>query len=141
VQQLVRLVCLCTRCHETTHLDAQGIQGAESPALRHLASVNGWSRIRAEAHVRTALAVWADRCRIRWTLDISMLTRLSIRIAPAFRPVAEAGSAAAGPPPMGWYDDPGQRSELRWWNGHAWTRHVLASDQSGSAPQASEQPR
>jgi hypothetical protein len=37
-----------------------------------------------------------------------------------------AGSAAAG-----WYKDPGDTSQLRWWDGAVWTSHV----QKGSGPE------
>jgi uncharacterized protein len=49
------------------------------------------------------------------------------------RPAAE-GPSAAGPAP-GWYDDPGRRHSLRFWNGTAWTPGV-----SDSAGQVAEEP-
>lgn len=30
----------------------------------------------------------------------------------------------AGPKPAGWYVDPADESQVRWWNGSAWTDHV-----------------
>lgn len=41
-------------------------------------------------------------------------------------------------PVAGWYPDPGGRSSLRYWNGHAWTQHVsppVAPPEPDPAPQ------
>jgi uncharacterized protein YxjI len=38
----------------------------------------------------------------------------------------QAGPAAPGQHPAGWYPDPFGRHETRWWDGHQWTEHVAS---------------
>lgn len=56
---------------------------------------------------------------------------------------------AGGPLPGGWYPDPGNEAQLRWWSGTAWTAHISPVDAfvapppgppvwAGAAPSASE---
>lgn len=45
-------------------------------------------------------------------------------------------SSNAGPPAAGWYPDPQQPGQQRYWDGNAWTEHrapSAPSEQSGSA--------
>ena len=37
-------------------------------------------------------------------------------------------------PPAGWFPDPRNRHELRWWNGSRWTDHIADGDRVGSDP-------
>lgn len=44
--------------------------------------------------------------------------------APSAPPSAPTG--APGAPAAGWYDDPSDAGQLRWWSGSGWTEHVRA---------------
>lgn len=56
---------------------------------------------------------------------------------PANNPYAAGGGWAPGPaegPPAGWYPDPSQRHEYRFFNGHDWTADVVDSGLHSSEP-------
>lgn len=80
VQQLRRLVCLCTWCHEATHFGRAQVTGREQHALDHLCWVNGWSARQAWEHVDAAAATWEQRSAMVWELDLSLLTAAGIMV-------------------------------------------------------------
>ncbi|MET7757305.1 DUF5710 domain-containing protein [Streptomyces sp. NPDC005389] len=82
VQTLKRLICLCTDCHTVTHFGLAQVRGIEDRAFAHLVKVTGMSEPRARDHVRTAFAVWEDRSRYDWELDLGILTGAGIALAP-----------------------------------------------------------
>ncbi|WP_331739280.1 DUF5710 domain-containing protein [Streptomyces sp. NBC_01187] len=82
VQQLRRLVCLCTTCHTVTHFGLAEVNGRRSAALAHLQSVTGMPEAAAERHVRAAFALWRTRSARAWRLDLSMLTGAGITVTP-----------------------------------------------------------
>lgn len=51
-------------------------------------------------------------------------------------PAASTPAAAASSPsvPAGWYSDPANRYELRYWDGSAWTEHVSRGGQQYTDP-------
>jgi Domain of unknown function (DUF5710) len=81
-QVLRRLVCLCTACHEVTHIGFAGVRGRDALAVEHLRAVTGMSPVQADEHVRQAFAVWERRSGRRWELDISMLSGLGLKLTP-----------------------------------------------------------
>ncbi|MBX9919371.1 MAG: DUF2510 domain-containing protein [Mycolicibacterium frederiksbergense] len=139
VQRLMRLVCLCTWCHESTHFGFAEIRGHRERALMQLVAVNGWTRDLAEHHVRRAFSEWERRSRVSWTLDLSILQDVDVelrrppeseerrRVASdtldAQRPTDLPARAAL--PAAGWYPDPSACFAHRWWDGAQWT-HVVA---------------
>lgn len=106
VQRLVRLVCLCTACHQVTHFGHAQVTGREQDALEHLCHVNGWTAQQAWAHVDAAAQKWRRRSEHTWELDLSILTDAGVTITPppaaAERPEHAATAlrdARAGDPP------------------------------------------
>jgi 5-methylcytosine-specific restriction endonuclease McrA len=81
-QTLKRLICLCTDCHQTTHMGFAQTQGRGEKALKHLMKVTGFDRDDAEEHVQIAFDVWDKRNRMAWSLDLSMLKDAGIEITP-----------------------------------------------------------
>lgn len=152
-QRLRRLVTLCSPCHLATHFGFAQISGKDAQALSQLMTVNNWTRQAANDHVAAAARRWAARSKHDWHLDLTMLTDAGVRLAqpparfqrrgiaahtlhttgeaapakfapgPA-RPAVPAVSTPAVPP--GWHPDPAARFHHRWWNGTAWTEHVLS---------------
>lgn len=62
-------------------------------------------------------------------------------VAPGFAPAPPAPAPAAAPVPAGapgspaaWHPDPAGRHEQRYWDGNAWTDHVMDKGQPGSDP-------
>jgi hypothetical protein len=49
-------------------------------------------------------------------------------------PAAGPMPGAGRPPAPGWYPDPHQRHQHRYWNGAAWTEHVADHGTSGVDP-------
>jgi hypothetical protein len=80
-QTLRRLICLCTDCHQTTHLGLANLRGHAAQALAHLQSVTGMTPTEANQHVAAANQLWLTRSTRTWTLDLSMLTTAGITLA------------------------------------------------------------
>lgn len=76
VQKLVRLISLCPKCHQVKHFGLAQIKGQGAAALRHLMEVNSWTKAEAEAHVRQAFAVWQQRSKIQWRLNLDAIKEL-----------------------------------------------------------------
>lgn len=79
-QTLKRLICLCTDCHQTTHMGFARVHGRGEMALKHLMKVTGFARNDAEEHVEAAFVVWRKRNRKAWNLDLSLLKDAGIEI-------------------------------------------------------------
>jgi Domain of unknown function (DUF5710) len=80
VQRVCRLICLCERCHATTHFGLAQRRGEEALVLAHLRSVTGMSRAQADEHVRGAFELWERRNQITWSVDVSMIGDLGVAI-------------------------------------------------------------
>lgn len=148
VQRLTRLVSLCSPCHLATHFGFAQVTGREDEAMLQLMYVNDWDWATARDHVDASARLWADRSRLDWDLDLSMLTDAGIAlaelpgarqrrlIAEASWQVAHTASARQSTtnveeddsPPPDWYPDPRGEFELRWWDGAAWTNHIADAD-------------
>lgn len=81
-QKLVRLVWLCEDCHRATHFGLAEIRGQGLLAFQHLMAATGMDGDEADRHIDDAFAVWADRSRRTWHLDLTMLTDAGITAAP-----------------------------------------------------------
>lgn len=151
VQRLVRLICLCTPCHEATHFGLAEINGHRDHALYQLIAVNGWSHQHAEQHIRDAFSEWRRRSALDWHLDLTILTAADIDITPppdasarrtvAHQTLSRTASAAEPMPPQGWYADPTGRFTHRWWNGMQWTHQVAINGQPATDNSTPGQPR
>ncbi|WP_202819123.1 DUF5710 domain-containing protein [Actinosynnema sp. ALI-1.44] len=80
-QKLVRLICLCTDCHRTTHFGLAQIKGHADAAFKHLCAVTGMTDSQARQHIDRAFAIWRDRSTQNWHLDLSMITNAGITLA------------------------------------------------------------
>ena len=82
VQKLAGLVALCPDCHAVKHIGLTISRGREEQALRHLATVNGWSIEDARLYVEACFEVWSQRSNHDWTLDITWLEQHGIHPKP-----------------------------------------------------------
>jgi 5-methylcytosine-specific restriction endonuclease McrA len=82
IQKLVGLIGLCPSCHEVKHIGLAGIRGRRSVAEKHLASVNGWTQEQVERYIKWAFMIWKQRSKYEWTLDLSWLEQLGIKVKP-----------------------------------------------------------
>lgn len=83
VQALRRLVCLCTRCHRTTHFGYAEITGQAVQAHAHLRTVNRWNVITADDQFAAAVRTWQHRSAVDWSLDLSLPTAAGVVPSPA----------------------------------------------------------
>jgi Domain of unknown function (DUF5710) len=94
VQSLRRLICLCTGCHSATHMGLAGLKGIAAEAKAHLAAVNRWTPDQVEEHISAAFALFHQRSRDEWSLDLRILESAGVRVTPPPAPrrrVAIAG--------------------------------------------------
>lgn len=80
IQSLRRLIVLCHACHQATHMGLAQVRGHGDEAAAHLARVNGWTADATQQHIAAAFALWKERSRFDWTLDLSMLSRAGIAV-------------------------------------------------------------
>ena len=78
IQKLIRLLCVCTKCHHVIHFGLSQIEGRSEDALKHLMCINNWDRMRAEEHVENRFEVWRIKNEISWEVDFSMLSNMSL---------------------------------------------------------------
>lgn len=103
VQRLARLICLCTDCHTATHYGLAGIRGLTEQARRHLMDVTGMTTEQVADHIDDAFAVWHERCKYGWELDLRILTDVGIELKapPAGHDrvrISRTSSRVEGPP-------------------------------------------
>mmetsp|Transcript_14704 Transcript_14704/g.24285 ORF Transcript_14704/g.24285 Transcript_14704/m.24285 type:complete len:285 (+) Transcript_14704:288-1142(+) len=91
IQKLIRLVALCSRCHEATHMGLAGIRGRGIQAIRHLQQVTKMSAKQADAHIEKAFGTWRERSAKNWKLDLSLLTDNGIEIVRPVKTKERAG--------------------------------------------------
>lgn len=83
VQKLERLIALCPACHEVKHIGRAINIGNGPRALAHLAKVNGWTIQDADLYLEAMLEVWSLRSTFEWTLDLSFLASIGVRVPKA----------------------------------------------------------
>lgn len=82
VQILMGLEALCPACHEATHMGFANINGRADAATQHLMRVNNWTETQAGDHIGAAFALWEERSRRQWDLDMTYLTTIGIHLSP-----------------------------------------------------------
>lgn len=80
VQRLKRLTCICPACHQAIHFGRSVATGHETVARAHLMKVNAWSAWELEQHLRQAYAVWSQRSRQAWSLDLSIIEAIGVLV-------------------------------------------------------------
>ncbi|STX81318.1 Uncharacterised protein [Legionella busanensis] len=83
-QKLVRIIALCKRCHEVTHIGLAQIKRRGEIALRHLMKVTKINEVEAQMHIDEAFKLWEERNKFHWALDLSLITNSGIRLARKF---------------------------------------------------------
>ena len=83
-QKLVRFMCLCTRCHQSTHFGFAEVSGNRVGAKNHLMHINHWTSERAESHIAKRFAQWEEKSEIDWKADVTLLQTMEISIINQF---------------------------------------------------------
>ena len=77
-QKLMRIIALCEDCHEATHMGLANIRGRRKEATQHLIDVTKMTPDAAEKHIDEAFALWEERNKNNWELDLSLITNSGI---------------------------------------------------------------
>jgi hypothetical protein len=72
-QTLVKMIALCPNCHAVKHIGRTSVSGDLEAAIKHLCTVNGWSRNEAKMYIEASFEVWAMRSNKEWTVNIQAL--------------------------------------------------------------------
>jgi hypothetical protein len=87
IQSLRRLIALCSQCHRVTHFGRQSLSllalaylDAPAEARKHLRAVTGMNTAAAEQHIAEAFAVWRERSKSDWTIDLSILDNIDVTV-------------------------------------------------------------
>lgn len=75
IQKLERLIALCPACHECKHLGLAQLKGRLHYVKTHLAEVNEIDQDEVEQMIAEAWALWKQKNKIQWKLDISEITK------------------------------------------------------------------
>lgn len=76
IQKLVRLIALCPNCHMVKHPGLAKIKGNSDLVLLQLSKVNEMTKEEALEYVNKAFAIWQERSKHQWTVDISFLKEI-----------------------------------------------------------------
>jgi hypothetical protein len=74
IQKLVRIIALCKKCHQSTHLGFAKINGKEKEALEHLKLVRNFDLEQLREHVDVSYAIWSEKNQHSWNLDLDLIT-------------------------------------------------------------------
>ena len=80
--KLVRMIALCSACHEVKHIGLAEVRGYLDRAKSHLAEVNGWTDEQVELHLASQIEVWHRRSAVSWALDLECLRTYGVASDP-----------------------------------------------------------
>lgn len=72
--KLIGVISLCPTCHMVKHIGKAERDGKFKIALRHFMKVNKISENDAMTYIRGAAALWRERSKYEWSLNIDYLT-------------------------------------------------------------------
>jgi hypothetical protein len=84
-QKLVRLMALCEKCYESTHLGTAHHNGRRNEALSHFKTVTKKTDAECQAHVDSAYQVLEELNKQAWEVDLSLLKNNGIQCESASR--------------------------------------------------------
>ena len=71
VQRLLRLLPLCSRCHETYHLGFANVKGRQEKACARLEAYNRYTPYETREYLHLNEEAWKRRSQNHWALDLS----------------------------------------------------------------------
>ena len=73
-QKLVRIIALCRLCHSATHYGHSRRTKNMDNINNHIKKINNFTDEELENHIKDAYATWKERNKIKWELDLSIIT-------------------------------------------------------------------
>ena len=81
VQRLVRLMAVCSECHDVTHFGKSSMNGKKDQALNHLKKVNRMTDTEVKEHVDASFHKRREMDLYTWKLDLSLLSKNGVKLA------------------------------------------------------------
>lgn len=75
IQKLVKIIALCTKCHEVKHMGKAQIDGHFARAIKHFMEINNLSKLATDDLIVEAFDTWHKRSYHDWKLDITILNK------------------------------------------------------------------
>lgn len=79
-QKLVRLVGLCKKCHIVTHMGRAQMENINEDAIEHFKKIRNITDNEVKEHQKHASQLFKERNKIKWNLDLSLLTNNNIKL-------------------------------------------------------------
>lgn len=67
--ELQCLVCLCKKCHTTTHFGYAQVKQKSESSFKHLCKVNHWDSESAALYIEACFEQWSKRSNKKWELN------------------------------------------------------------------------
>lgn len=80
IQRLVRLMALCSDCHDVHHLGLMNVQGRLKWALDRLGAINRWTESEIKDYYRFVGGRFERRSEYPWALDLSIIGDTLLRV-------------------------------------------------------------
>ncbi len=80
IQRLDNILALCPKCHQVKHIGLAQLRGKFEIALKHFIKINKANRSDALKYIESQFAIWHDRGKHQWTLDLIKLKDYGIDI-------------------------------------------------------------
>lgn len=83
VQTLVGLIALCPDCHAAKHIGRTlevYTQREQERIFEHVQRVNNWDRMTTTKAIAYAFAIWSIRSDWQWSLDVSYLKNVGLKL-------------------------------------------------------------
>jgi 5-methylcytosine-specific restriction endonuclease McrA len=78
LQTLTNMVALCPDCHMVKHIGLAEVQGKFDKAIKHFIKINKVSKAEANSYIQDCFAIWAQRSKKKWKVDVSLLSNYGI---------------------------------------------------------------
>lgn len=78
IQSLYKILALCPDCHQVKHIGLARIHGKFDKALKHFMKINKMKKDKALVYIEEQFAIWEERSKHKWTLDISELKNYGV---------------------------------------------------------------
>jgi len=73
VQKLIGFIAICPACHQVKHIGLSRMRGLEEDCMKHLVKINNINEAQAYTYIENSFAIWDERNKQDWKLDISLL--------------------------------------------------------------------